>query len=565
MKPRDRRFDVRAHQAQPVPVMSGYRMRMVVTAAAMACVFVFMQVQMVLLGLQPTEEPTADAQAKLVEAPRRGDIYDRNGLLLATTLKVYSLYADPKAVMDVDEVIKKLTRVLPDLDASTIKARLNRKGRFVWLKRHITPKQVYAINALGLPGLGFREENTRVYPIGRLAAHIVGGVNTDGVGVAGVERGFNARLSKGEPIRLTVDLRLQQLLVESLMHAISTDQAKAAWGVVIDPTNGDMLALASLPDYDPNQFGDAHPEQWRNRVTDGVYEMGSIFKVFTLAQALEELKLPLEYGFDCTRPLQVGKYAIGDFHAKNAWLTTREVFRYSSNIGSARIADMFAEGAQREFLDKIHLLDGLNFGFGEPPNPMAPPPNRWKRIQSMTISFGHGISITPVQMAAAVGAFVSDGYWRRPHILQDDVREAPQQVVSARTVAKMRDLMRDVVREGTGKNAAVFGLDIGGKTGTAEKIENGRYLDGRNLASFVGAVPLDNPRLVALIMVDEGLGGSGTGGSVAAPAFSRFVAQAAPLMGIMPITSEQLVAQAYDVKKVNYEAFGTPRGQPRLP
>jgi cell division protein FtsI (penicillin-binding protein 3) len=554
-RPRARRLD--NQKKAPAHPCWGIRFRAGIVMGLFAMVFGVMQYRLVSIGTQTSYEPTNTIQTRLSADLRRGNIYDRNGELMATTLTAYSLYADPKAVMDVNEVVTKLTTVLPDMDPVVLRDRLRRKGRFVWLRRNITPQQAWQVNALGLPGLGFREEFARVYPQQALAAHALGSTNTDGRGIAGVELAEDARLSQGEDVHLTLDIRLQQALRDSLMEALLISRAKAAWAIAMDPRTGEIVAAASLPDFDPNHYGRAHDEQRRNRLSSGVYEMGSTFKTFILAQMLDRKGMTPDTQFDCTRPISISGFKIRDPYPKRRPLTATEIFRYSSNIGAARMADLVDGHEQRDFLQELHLMDRADAGFGHAAAPLLPP--RWRRTQSMTVSFGHGIAVAPVNMVAAVAATVGDGNWRAPLLVKGREVPPPQRVLKPATVERMRALMRDVVENGTAGQAKVLGYDIGGKTGTAEKnAEGGGYIRDRHLASFVGMLPVNNPRLVTLIMIDEGFGPDGkpgTGGSVAAPVFAAFVKRAAPIMGLTPsVTGDMnLVAERPRVKRIGYE------------
>ncbi|MBI1364031.1 MAG: penicillin-binding protein 2 [Proteobacteria bacterium] len=553
-RPRARRLDNKP-KVQQKPC-AGIKLRAAFVMGLFVMAFCGLQVKLVTLGMLDGYEPAGNTiQTRLSADMRRGDIYDRNGELLATTLNTYSLYADPKTIMDVGEAVTKIAGVLPDMDTTILRDRLRRKGRFVWLRRNLTPQQAWQINALGLPGLGFRQEMARVYPHQSLLAHALGSVNNEGQGIAGVEATEEERLSQGQDVHLALDVRLQQALRDSLMETLVKTRAKAVWGISMEPDTGEIVAAVSLPDFDPNHYGSAHEEQWLNRISGGVYEMGSTFKLFTAAEMMDRKGVSPDQAYDCTSSISIGRFRIHDPYPKSRWLTLTEILRYSSNIGAARMADTLDEGEQKRFLDELHLLDRTDVGFSHVATALTP--QRWKRIQTMTIAFGHGIAVSPVNMVAAVSTLVGDGNWREPSLIRDRAHAAPQRVVKPATVERMRNIMRDVVENGTATRAKVLGYDIGGKTGTAEKNENGAYLKDKHLASFVGVVPLDKPRLVTLIMVDEGYDGEkpGGGGSVAAPAFASFVRRAAPILGITPqITGDMpLVAEHPRVQRVGYE------------
>ncbi len=332
--------------------------------------------------------------------------------------------------------------------------------------------------------------------------------------------------------------RLQRALHETLNETMAETGAKGAWGVVLEPGSAEVLAMVSLPDYDPNHFGKAPKESWMNRATYGVYEMGSIFKVLTMAQALEEGLITPASRFDCTEPIRIGNFTIRDASTRHReWLSAKEIFRYSSNIGVARIADEMDAASRAAFYERLHLLSPLDPGVADVATPLVPD-QPWGRIRRISMGYGYGLAVTPLHLAAAVNALVTDGVYRMPTLVKRHEEPLPEYVVSPETVTQIRALMRDAVQNGTGQRAQVIGYDIGGKTGTAEKTKTGGYHKSANRAAFVGAVPLENPRLLVLIMVDEGYDGAGQGGSTAAPAFSAFIRRAAPLLGLRPSVND---------------------------
>ena len=498
----------------------------------------------------PVQEPTKKPTMLAFHEPLRGNIYDTHGQLLATTIKVRSLYADPKSVMNVNEIVTKLRNVLPYLNKEKLHKTLNRKARFAWIARKLTPTQAKNVNNLGLPGLAFREEKVRMYPQGNVMSHMIGGINGSGSGVSGIEKSYDDRLASGEDITLTLDLRLQAQLRESLQSKLDESGAKGASGIVLDPQTGAVTAMVSLPDYDLNHYGSSSPESWQNRATYSLYELGSTFKIFTLAEGLEEGKITPLSKLDCRKPLEIDKFKIHDFHAKKKMLSAQEVFRYSSNIGAARIADMFKPEEQREFFHKLNLLQPMDIAINEKGRSLYP--NRLGRIYTLTMAYGHGIAVTPMHMAAAAGSLVSDGFYKTPYFVKGEATKEGEQVVSTNTVKAMRNLMRDVVQNGTARNAKVAGYDIGGKTGTAEKNIKGKYVRNKNISSFIGVLPLDSPKMLVSIVLDEGqINGKSGGGTLAAPVFASFVRKAAPLIGLLP--TEQSHIAGKKVKKVKKE------------
>lgn len=534
--------------AQPRTNSSGgLKSRGYFIASIIMTAFVWLSINLVLVGVMPVQEPVRKPSMLAVNEPMRGNIYDTHGQLLATSIKVRSLYADPKRVMNVDEIITKLHKVLPYLNKQKLRNKLERKARFAWLARKLTPTQVKNVNNLGLPGLAFREENVRMYPQENLMAHVIGGINGDGKGISGVEKAYNERLSEGENITLTLDLRLQSQLRESLQGKLTESGAKGASGIAMDPQTGAVIAMVSLPDYDLNHYGSSSPESWQNRATYSLYEMGSTFKIFTLAEGLEEEKITPLSKLDCRKPLEIDKFKINDFHAKKKVLTAQEVFRYSSNIGAARIADMFDPQEQRDFYRKLNLLNPINMALNEKGRSIYPSNNG--RIYALTMAYGHGIAVTPMHMVAATGALITDGSYKQPYFVEGEEQEAGERIVNNNTIKGMRNLMRDVVQNGTAGNAKVAGYDIGGKTGTAEKNIKGKYVRNKNISSFIGTLPLDNPKMLVSIVLDEGsVNGKSGGGTLAAPVFADFIRKAAPLIGLLP-EEESILAEKTTMKK----------------
>lgn len=490
--------------------------------------------------------------------PARADITDRNGVLLATSLTTASVCADPKEIADPDATVADLLKVFPDLDRTVIRTRLASGSRFVWVRRGITPEQQQQVIALGIPGLSFREEHRRIYPLGAAVAHVVGATDVDGHGIAGAEESYDASLASGQPLQLAIDVRVQHILRRELATAQREFDALGAAGLVLDVATGDVVGMVSLPDFDPNETAvDIDDEARFNRVTKGVYEMGSTMKLFTVAMALDSGTTTLARGYDASRPLHVSRFTISDYHGKHRWLSTREILVYSSNIGSALMALDVGTTLQRQYLQRFGLLHKASVGLPEVGAPLVPSP--WREINTMTVAFGHGLAISPLQLATGVAALVNGGTLKPAHIAlaaeaavpadgQQPAGQQPadgQQVVSGRTSKQMRELMRDVVLHGTGTKADVPGYKVGGKTGTAEKLAGGHYVQNARISSFVGAFPIDAPRYVVLAMLDEPKGNRSTanyatGGAVAAPVVARLVRHMAPLLGIPPVEDDQL-------------------------
>jgi cell division protein FtsI (penicillin-binding protein 3) len=469
----------------------------------------------------------------------RADIVDRNGVLLATSLATASLYADPAQLRNPREVADALLRALPDLDRAELAARLTADSRFEWIKRNLTPRQQYEVNRLGIPGLYFRSEERRVYPQGALTAHIVGFTDIDNNGIAGIEDSFDDVLKAGETVRLSIDLRVQHILHAEVSRAIEEFSAIGGAGVVLDANTGEVVAMVSLPDFDPNLPGRAGPDARFNRVTLGIYEMGSTFKIFSTAAALDSGAVAISDAFDARRPLHVGGFTISDFHPENRILTVPEIIVHSSNIGAALIAERLGTDRQRGFMGEIGMLSRTGIELPETGQPMFP--GQWRPINTMTIAYGHGIAVSPLHLAAGVAAMVDGGIMRPATLIRRNADEVPDgvRVIKPETSSLVRQLLRLVVEKGTGKKADAPGYFVGGKTGTAEKVGGGGYSSNARMASFVGAFPIDDPRYVVLVMVDDpkpnaSSYGYATGGWVAAPAVGRIVQRMAPLLGMAP-------------------------------
>ncbi|WP_417804485.1 peptidoglycan D,D-transpeptidase FtsI family protein [Thalassospira lucentensis] len=472
----------------------------------------------------------------------RADIIDRNGILLATDLPTNSLYADARVVKDPVESADLLLTALPDLDRDTLIRHLSSRKAFVWLRRNLTPEQQYQVNSLGIPGLNFQREERRVYPHGRLFAHTLGFTDIDNNGIAGVEREFDneLRINNG-PLQLSLDTRVQYALEEEVQKAMETYSAAGAAGLVMDVYTGEVIGMTSLPDFDPHRPGQAPADARFNRTTLGVYEMGSVFKLFNTSIALETGSANLNSVFDATEPLRIARFAIRDYHAENRWLTVPEILVHSSNIGSARMAMAFGGETQQKYLKKLGMLEKPEIELPEVGGPLLPHP--WREINTMTISYGHGIAVTPLQVVNGISTIVNGGIRRPSTIVKQDGAPAGERVFSRKTSDLMRRLMRLVVTDGSGKKAEVAGYFLGGKTGTSEKLVNGRYVKNARMSTFVAAFPMQDPKYVVLVTLDEPKGtketyGFATAGWVSAPAVGKVVTRIAPLLGIEPANAK---------------------------
>ncbi len=485
-------------------------------------------------------------------ATARPDILDRNGQILATDVKAPSLFAEPRKLIDVDEAEELLTAVLPDLDGNEVRERLSSKRGFVWLKREISAKQQQDIHRLGIPGVGFLTENKRVYPNGPVVSHQIGHVNIDNQGIAGIEKwldgqGLAALHMAGlatdqlqRPVQLALDLRVQFALRDELVKAREKFKAKASSGVIANVNTGEIVALVSEPDYDPNNPREANDPTRINRLTTGVYEMGSSFKSFTLAMALDSGKVTLDSKFDARGDLHYGKFTIHDYHAQHRILSVPEIFTYSSNIGSARMALSLGVDYHKAFLKKLGQLDRLRTELPESAEPLVP--KHWGELNTVTIAFGQGLSVAPLQAVMGIAALVNGGRLIPPTFLKRDQAAADRlatRVIKPETSDKMRYLLRLNVEKGTATRANVAGYYVGGKTGTSEKVVGGRYSKTKVLTSFTAIMPADKPQYLLLIMIDEPQGlaethGFATSGWNAVPVGAKVIERVAPLLDIPP-------------------------------
>ena len=540
------RPDFRTEAAAALPearMLARSRKRIGLAIALFSLGFVVIGGKLVMLGAGSTAAPTHVAAAGPVVSHARltrPNVVDRNGEVMAIDIMTASLYADIKDIQDREEAIRELRRVLPHLNEKTLRRRLSKAGGNVRLMRELTPRQEYAVHNLGLPGINFEKEFKRVYPNGTMAGHVLGYVNADNEGVAGIEYHIDhGHLLDQEQVAVSVDMRVQHVLRDELSRAMSTFSAKAAVGVVMDVITGEVIGMSSLPDFDPNDPMASEPNARFSRATLGVYEMGSTFKTFSVAAVLDSGLVRLGDRFDARKPLKVaGGFTIRDFHAQKRELTVSEVFMHSSNIGTAKMVMELGRVGHRSFLDSLGLLSRPDIELPERGTPLLP--SRWTDLSTMTISYGHGLSVTPLQMTAAGATMVNGGFKVSPtFVRQDGDLKARKRVMSAQTSKSMRKLMRLVVAEGTGRRADVVGYPVLGKTGTAEKAIKGGYSRNALLTSFLSAFPADNPRYAMLVMLDEPKGTKATynfatAGWNAAPLTGRIVRRIAPMLGLKP-------------------------------
>jgi cell division protein FtsI (penicillin-binding protein 3) len=520
------------------------RTRLLLGASVFMIVFAGIAVRLVEVTVIDPEQrvrPQSAQQRPAEMRMERADIVDRNGQLLATSLPTVSLFAHPKEIRDAKGAAAGIHRVLPDLAEADVYTKLTSEKSFVYIKRNLTPSQHYEINRLGQPGLDFESSERRVYPQGPLAAHVVGLSDLDNKGIAGIEKTFDAQLrERGEPLRLSIDVRVQDTLRSELAAAMAKSSAIGATGMVMDVETGEMLAMVSLPDFDPNLPSTQLPEAMFNRATLGTYEMGSTFKLFTAAAALDAGIANLGSTYDARAPIKIARFEIKDYHPLNRFISIEEIMIHSSNIGAARMALDLGTAGQKSFMSRMGMLKPVRLELPELGAPLTP--QVWREINTMTIAYGHGLSVTPLHLTQGVAALVNGGVKVPPTILKRDLSDPieVERVISPKTSDQMRKLMRAVVESGTGSKADTNGYEVGGKTGTAEKLSvHGGYAKKALLSSFVGAFPIERPRFVVLAMIDEPKGtketaGFATGGWVAAPVVSKVVARIGPLLGVAP-------------------------------
>ena len=489
----------------------------------------------------------------------RPDIVDRNGEVLATDIRTVSMFAEPIKIVDVDEAVEKLASVFPDLDRKAMYKKLSdKRSHFAWLKRQLTPKEQNEVLALGIPAIGFRPEVKRFYPGGRTAAHILGYVDIDNHGVAGMEKyldeqGLSDLASTGmtgmdelKPVRLSIDLRVQNVVHDVVSDAIDRYKSQSAGAVILDVHTGEVLAMASAPDFDPNDPQN-DVKGWLNRMTNGTDEMGSVFKTFSMAMAFDTGTVKMTDTFDASAPLHYGKYTIHDDRdVPRRVLTVPEIFRYSSNVGTAKMMEKVGMDNQRAYLTRFGLLSKMQTELPEVKTPSQP--RVWKMINSLTAAFGHGVATTPMQTAVAGEAMIDDGKLIEPTFLprtQEEAEKTATVVIKKSTSDVIKALFKLNGEQGSGRFADVPGFHVGGKTGTANKVINGHYSHTLSFNSFLAAFPINNPKYIVLTFIDQpltGLHNLNLAAETAAPMVHDIIQRAAPMLGIKPDFGQQLIA-----------------------
>ena len=473
----------------------------------------------------------------------RAMVTDRNGEILAISLPTAGLYANPKEMIDPADVAHKLKTVVPKLDEAVLRARLSAAKQFVYLARQITPHEELAINALGIPGVYFQSGERRRYPQGRVASQVLGGVDVDSHGIAGVERFFDERLrDDAEPLRLSIDVRIQGVLRDELSKSLTEFSAIGGCGIVMDVRTGEVIAMVSLPDYDANLAAQATPEQRFNRAVTGMYEPGSTFKLQTAGMALDSGAAQLWSQYDAGHDIHIGRFTITDFEGKHRMLALPEVLAYSSNLGAAHIAQAVGPTRQRAWLHNMGMFDRIGVELPEAGRPIVPPVANWGEAANLTIGFGHGIAVSPLHVVRGTAALANGGVVLRPTLLAQEPGSTPRigtRVMQQQTSDSLRKLMRLVVTDGYGKPADIPGYFVGGKTGTAEKSGAHGYKKHTNISAFMSVFPMNAPHYAVYFMLDEphgnkSTGGYSTAGAVSAPAAGRVIAKIGPMLGLLP-------------------------------
>ena len=512
--------------------------------------------RMTALAVSAPSEPKARATAAQILASR-ADIIDRNNRVLATNIETHSLYAHPQHVVNPVTAARQLAEIFPDIDAVKMEARLKGARKFLWLKSAISPEEKQAVHDIGDPGLLFGPREMRLYPNGQLAGHILGGTtfgeqgvhSAEILGIAGVEKAFDGFLRdpkfNGRPLQLSIDLSVQSAMEEVLYGGMRLMNAKAASAVLMEVHTGEILALSSLPDFDPNNRphmlteGDQADDPLFNRAVQGVYELGSVFKTFAVAQAMELGLVTADTMID-TKRFRWGKYPIKDFKNYGPKLTVENVLVKSSNVGTARLSKMIGGENQKTFLKNLGLLAATPIELVEGPTGKPQFPSNWSEISTMTISYGHGISTSPVHLASAYSTIVNGGTLVKPTVVKQTVPRIGERIISQKVSMRLRTMLRHVVTEGTASFGEVPGYSVAGKTGTADKPNNqGGYHKDKVLATFASFFPSANPKYVLIVTLDEPEDRAGfeprrTAGWTAVPVGAEVIRRVAPLLGLAP-------------------------------
>ena len=493
------------------------------------------------------QQACGEADCYQLEIPR-GDIVDRNGEVLATHLVTASVYANPKVILDPREAALRLSKLLPHVGYDVLLQRLTSQKGFIWLARHIPPKLQHAITHLGIPGIYLRKDYRRVYPYGPLVSHVLGYCGIDNNGLSGVEKFFDIKLQNEKtPLKLSIDVRVQHIIHDELTKAVAEFKAQGGNAMVMDLKTGEILAMVSLPDFDPNLPNQNQPKATFNRNTLGVYEPGSIFKILNIAIALESETASLNSAYDATNCVKIGRFTVTDFRGKNRVLSLAEAFIYSSNIAAIKMAQQFGTQTQKFYLNKFGIFNTLKVEVPEIGQALVP--TNWSQATTMTVSYGYGVSVTPLQALTTIAGVINNGYRPQPTLIfQDKSFENPNSsppIVSEKTSKLIRRFMRINSKEGPGRRTEQGKFKVFAKTGTAYQAKHGNYGAVKSRTnSCVGGFPYDNPRYVFLVVLDDPQPTSSTYGFAAAgwnaaPTAGKMVVRMAPILGVQPADSDE--------------------------
>lgn len=531
--------------------------RLLVLGMFFVVAFLVVGLRMGLLATSEPREPRVDAPGSKIHAAR-ADIVDRHGSLLATNFETHALYAQPPQMIDPAYAATELARIFPDLKETELLEDFTGKRKFLWIKRRISPEQMQAVHEIGDPGLLFASRDMRLYPNGQLAAHVLGGASfgregvaaAEVIGVAGVEKYFDDYLrdpANGEkPLTLSLDLTVQAAAERVLYGGMRLMNAKGATSILMDAYTGEVVSVVSLPTFDPNKrprpavAGDPSDSPLFNRSVQGVYELGSTFKIFTVAQAMDLGLANPNTVIDTKGPLRWGKFRIRDFRNYGDEMSMSKVIVKSSNIGTARIAQQIGVERQRAFLKELGMLEATGFEIVEAAGGRPLLPAKWSELSAMTISYGHGLSTSPMHLAAGYAALANGGFKVKPTILKQDAWQLEERVFSERAAQESRKMLRKVVTEGTASFGEVQGYAVAGKTGTADKPRRqGGYYDDKVIATFASIFPAHDPRYVLIVTLDEPVDTTGseprrTAGWTAVPVAAEMIRRIAPLLGLRP-------------------------------
>ena len=516
-----------------------------------------------LAASQPTEPRVQASGAQIIS--QRADIVDRQGRVLATNLITHSLYAHPQQMVDPRRAVRELMRIFPDLNEERLTRDFTGSRTFLWIKRKISPEQMQAVHDIGEPGLLFGPREMRLYPNGNIASHILGGstfgnegvASAEVLGVAGVEKAFDRWLrdpaNDGAPLMLSLDLTVQAAMEEVLSNGMKVMNAKGATGILLEIKTGEVVAMASMPDFDPNDRprpltkGDASDSPLFNRAVQGQYELGSTFKIFPVAQALDLGLINPNTMINTQSPMKIGKFLIHDFHVYGAQMSVSDIIAKSSNVGTVRVAQMVGGQKQREFLEKLGFFEPTPLELTEAPTGKPLVPQRWPAVTAATVSFGHGLAASPLHLASAYATLGNGGRRVTPTLIHERSRPEGEQVLSEQASRRALGLLREVVTRGSGRSANVEGYEVAGKTGTADKPRpQGGYYRDKVVSTFASVFPVSDPQYALVLTLDEpsvsraGGAAARTAGLTAAPVAGEMIRRIAPLLGLRPITEDAL-------------------------